>query len=446
MRLRITCKKKSYLAVLTIAVSAMVALPVFLLPIGMLEGTPAAVLVGRAYAAANPVDPKEGTVLIEDWAIKAAGEDATPDTEISDTDPENGEVSNENDLDAGLIILTEGQTIGQTYIDGAVPEETIGNTYEGILTATVVQTYDSSDLPIELLDTQTFLSDNTTFYIKASGSIIKEKPNMDSGTVSKISLGTEIIRIGIGDTWSKIRTEEGIEGYVPSNTITEEMVFVAIDRTVWVDASGLKLRSEPSTASAIVKTLSRHTKLRCSGVSDKWYRVTTEDGEEGYVYISYTTRKAPPTPTPKPTPKKTTTTKKGKTGNTSSLPTITGVNGESVVNVCKSMLGVEYTWNGETRDGVDCSGLVVYAYRQIGVGGIPHQSNSIKNYGVSVARADIKLGDVVCYDIRGTSDSVEHVGIYCGGSKVIHASSTRDQVEYGNLDMYPIVSIRRLIQ
>jgi cell wall-associated NlpC family hydrolase len=424
----------------------MVALPVFLLPIGMREGTPADILVGRAYAAANPVDPEEVTVLIEDWAINVEGKDADPSAETIDSGSATGEVSDENELDAGLIILTEGETVGQTYIDGAVPEEPIENTYEGILTATVVQTYDSSDLPIELLDTQTFLSDSTTFYIKAAGSIIKEKPNMDSGTVSKISLGTEVIRIGIGDTWSKIRTEEGTEGYVPSDTITEEMVFVAIDRTVWVDASGLKLRSEPSTESAIIKTLSRYTKLRCSGVSDKWFEVTTEDGDEGFVYISYTTQKAPPTPTPKPTPKKAATTKTGKTGNTSTLPTITGVNGESVISVCKSMLGVEYKWNGESRDGVDCSGLVVYAYRQVGVGGLPHQSNSLKNYGVEVARSDIKLGDVVCYDIRGSSDSVEHVGIYAGGNQVIHASSTRDRVEYASLDMYPIVSIRRIIQ
>jgi cell wall-associated NlpC family hydrolase len=224
------------------------------------------------------------------------------------------------------------------------------------------------------------------------------------------------------------------------------MVFVAIDRTVWVDASGLKLRSEPSTESEIIKTLSRYTKLRCSGVSDKWFEVTTEDGDEGFVYISYTTEKAPPTPTPKPTSAPKSGGKTSKTGNTATLPTITGVNGESVVNVCISMLGVEYKWNGESRDGVDCSGLVVYAYRQVGVGGLPHQSNSLKSYGVSIARSDIKLGDVVCYDIRGSADSVEHVGIYAGGNQVIHASSTRDQVEYGSLDMYPIVSIRRIIQ
>lgn len=108
------------------------------------------------------------------------------------------------------------------------------------------------------------------------------------------------------------------------------------------------------------------------------------------------------------------------------------------------MLGVEYTWAGESRDGVDCSGLIVYAYRQIGIS-LPHQSNSQKNCGVGISRSDIQVGDIVCWDIRGSSDSVEHVGIYVGGGQVIHASSTRDRVEYGNVDMYPIVSIRRII-
>ena len=109
------------------------------------------------------------------------------------------------------------------------------------------------------------------------------------------------------------------------------------------------------------------------------------------------------------------------------------------------MLGVPYTWAGESRSGgVDCSGLVVYAYRQIGLG-LPHQSNSLVKCGVSISRADIQAGDIVCWDIRGSSSSVEHVGIYVGGGQVIHASSTRDRVEYGNVDMYPIVSIRRII-
>ncbi len=457
MRFRVVYKRNKKWSVLAIAVCAVVTLPLFLFPIGLYKGTRADILVGRAYAAHLP--QKSEDVLVEDWALtydeiaaqSDSGLDQVTDPLVEDPSEVNVEAIAPVDDETGLIMLSEGQTVGQTYLEGMGPavEE---NNYDGILTATIVQTYDSSNLPVELLDTSVFLSDDTTYYIKAANSIIKETPNMDSKTLTSINIGKEVVRTGIGDSWSRIRTEDGIEGYVLSNTITDEMVFIAIDRTVWVDADGLKLRSEPSTSSEVIKTLSRHTQLRCTGVSDKWYKVTTEDGDQGYVYLSFTTTKAPPTPTPRPTPRTSSSssgggkTSSGSGGSTASLPTITGVNGESVINVCISMLGVPYVWAGESRNGVDCSGLVVYAYRQVGVGGLPHQSNSLKNYGVSVSRSDLKLGDVICYDMRGSSDSVEHVGIYAGNGQVIHASSSRNRVEYANLDMYPIVSIRRFIQ
>jgi cell wall-associated NlpC family hydrolase len=268
---------------------------------------------------------------------------------------------------------------------------------------------------------------------------------MQSTTIATINKGKEVLRIATGDTWAKIRTEDGTEGYVPQDNLSENMLFIDIDRTVWVDADGLKLRAEPSTSAEILKTLSMDTPLHCSAVSAKWYRVTTSDGTEGYVYLAYTTQNPPPTPVPTPAP---TTKKSGSSGSsggsTATLPKITGVNGESIVNICVSMLGVEYVWAGESRDGVDCSGLVVYAYRQIGIS-LPHQSNSLKSSGIGVDRSDIAPGDIVCWDMRGSSDTVEHVGIYVGNGQVIHASSSRDQVEYGSLDMYPIVSIRRII-
>lgn len=457
MRLRIVYRKNKMWSVLAVAVCAIVTLPLFLFPIGLYEGTSPDILVGRAYAAHLP--QKDEDVLVEDWALTydeiaeqtIADEEQIVDPALEEPSEVTADTPISVDEETGLIMLTEGQTIGQTYLQGMGPAEEV-TSYEGILTATIVQTYDSSNLPVELLDTSVFLSDSTTYYIKAPNSIIKESPNMDSMTLTSINIGKEVVRTGIGDSWSRIRTEDGVEGYVLSNTITDEMVFVAIDRTVWVDADGLKLRSEPSTSSEVLKTLSRHTRLRCTGVSDKWYKVTTEDGDQGYVYLSFTTTKAPPTPTPRPTPRASSSSGGNKgssgssSGSTSSLPTITGVNGESVVNVCISMLGVPYVWAGESRTGVDCSGLVVYAYRQVGVGGLPHQSNSLKNYGVGVSRSEMKLGDVVCYDIRGSSDSVEHVGIYAGNSQVIHASSSRNRVEYANLDMYPIVTIRRFIQ
>jgi|GEM_PF-524151 len=489
MQIRYTWKRKDFMAVLTVAISAMVTLPILLVPVGLRSGAPAYILVDRAYAAAYPEDPNKKTILIEDYAISGAslkgsvnGLETNETESISTTSDTAAETVNPSgvtatpadsatsaaaaqdgtapavtdgvtpaaaDPNAGLILVGEGQTVKASYLEGESPSGA-ADPYAGILTASIVQYTDADNIPVELLDTSVFLSDESTFYIQTESTLIKETPDMASVTVSTINKAKGVTRIGIGDTWSKIRTEDGTEGYVPTYCLSKDMLFIAIDRTVWVDSSSLKLRAEPSTGSDIIKTLSQDTPLHCSGISDKWYEVTTSDGTVGYVYVSYTTKTPPPTPTPIPKKKTTTTAKtstsSGKTtGNTASLPSITGVNGDSIVNICISMLGVPYTWAGESRDGgVDCSGLVVYAYRQIGIG-LPHQSNSLVKCGVSISRADIQIGDIVCWDIRGSSDSVEHVGIYVGGGQVIHASSTRDRVEYGNVDMYPIVSIRRII-
>lgn len=459
------CKKNKYMAVLTIAVSAIVALPVLLLPVGLRQGTPADFLVGRAYAQAFPYDPNEQEILVEQWALPAVVEDQASVDGLEDTgDDEDLPLDVEGDsgtttettsppddsASSGLIKIGEGQTVSATYIDGATPAPKENLTDDGFLTATILPHADEDGRPVEILDPSTFISDETTVYINTIDTIIKEEPQMDAVTVSTVNRGVEVLRIGIGDTWAKIRTEDGTEGYVPQDNLTENMLFIDIDRTVWVDADELKLRSEPSTGSEILQTLSMDTPLHCSAVSAKWYRVNTTDGTEGYVYISYTTENPPPTPVPTPVPRKDTSGGSsgggsgGSSGGSTTLPVITGVNGESIVNICISMLGVQYEWAGESRSGVDCSGLIVYAYRQVGIE-LPHQSNDQRNCGIGVDRSEIALGDIVCWDIRGSAESVEHVGIYVGNGQVIHASSTRDRVEYGDLDMYPIVSIRRII-
>jgi len=467
------------MAVLTVAVSAMVTLPILLIPVGLGSGAPAFILVDRAYAATYPYDPNKTTVLIEDYAISAGSlktavngleQDATDTSQAasettaantavtgvpgeSATPAADGTAPAAEDPNAGLVVVGEGQTVSASYLEGEAPSGAAADPYSGILTATIVQYSDADNIPVEILDSSTFLSDESTFYIQTESTLLKETPDMSSVTVSTINKGKGVTRIGIGDTWSKIRTEDGAEGYVPTYCLSKDMLFIAIDRTVWVDSSSLKLRAEPSTGSEILMTLSQDTPLHCTAISDKWYEVTTSDGTVGYVYVSYTTKTPPPTPTPAPTKKPAAAAKPStgtgsgtkSTGNTASLPKITGVNGESIVNICVSMLGVPYTWAGESRSGgVDCSGLVVYAYRQIGIG-LAHQSNSLVKCGVSISRSDIAVGDIVCWDIRGASSSVEHVGIYVGGGQVIHASSTRDRVEYGDVDMYPIVSIRRII-
>ena len=410
--------------ILAIAIGFFAALPVICLPIGLREGMTPAMAVSHAYEAIFGTGSVEsGEIVLEDWAL------------VSSTDE---------------MISAD---FGDAYVEPDATEYTevcAPVSYTDVPKFVVYQRYDDSNLPIELLDPQFFAPDDTTYYIKANRSILKETPDMDSTTLVSLHLGQQVTRTGVGDTWSRIKTEAGEEGYVLTNTIQDTMLSIEVDRTVWVDTDSLIVRAEPSTSAEEVTVVNQDAKLVCSAiVGDKWYKVKTTGGKSGYVYKSYTTTNPPPTPTPTPTPRPRRTSSGGGGGGSQSygdprsLPVITGCNGESIVSIAESMLGVPYVFAGSSSSGIDCSGLVMYCYAQVGIS-LPHGATQIwLHSGVSVPRSDIKPGDVVCYDYGSYCG---HVAIYVGDGQVIHASSTRGRVCYGNVDMMSIKAIKRIIQ
>jgi cell wall-associated NlpC family hydrolase len=89
-------------------------------------------------------------------------------------------------------------------------------------------------------------------------------------------------------------------------------------------------------------------------------------------------------------------------------------------------LGVPYRWGGASPSGFDCSGLVMYAFAQVGVG-LPHSSYAQYGMGSAVPRSDLQPGDLVFFDGLG------HVGIYVGGGSFIHAPHTGTVVQISSL-------------
>ncbi len=95
-----------------------------------------------------------------------------------------------------------------------------------------------------------------------------------------------------------------------------------------------------------------------------------------------------------------------------------------LVATAASYLGVPYVWAGEKpKSGFDCSGLLLYVFRQHGIQ-LPHYSGFQAKMGVAVALADIRPGDVVAF---GTP--VHHIGMYVGDGLFIHAPRTGDVVK-----------------
>jgi cell wall-associated NlpC family hydrolase len=76
-----------------------------------------------------------------------------------------------------------------------------------------------------------------------------------------------------------------------------------------------------------------------------------------------------------------------------------------------------YVFSGSTPSGWDCSGLTMWTYQQVGIE-LKHSASIQKNAGKKYKTP--KIGDVVAFGWKNYSGA-QHVGIYIGNGKMIHA-------------------------
>jgi lipoprotein Spr len=95
-------------------------------------------------------------------------------------------------------------------------------------------------------------------------------------------------------------------------------------------------------------------------------------------------------------------------------------------------LGTRYKRGGENRAGLDCSGFVCRVFRELNGAKLPRSSGKQWKLGRLVSPADARPGDFVFFR-GGLFGTVNHVGIYMGGGRFVHAS-TSNGVIYSSLD------------
>jgi cell wall-associated NlpC family hydrolase len=89
------------------------------------------------------------------------------------------------------------------------------------------------------------------------------------------------------------------------------------------------------------------------------------------------------------------------------------------VEAAEREIGVPYVWGGNTPAGFDCSGLVQWAYAQVGIS-LPHYSGAQYDDTTHISLADIEPGDLLFYGPGGDT----HVAMYVGGGSMIEAPYT----------------------
>lgn len=86
-------------------------------------------------------------------------------------------------------------------------------------------------------------------------------------------------------------------------------------------------------------------------------------------------------------------------------------------------LGDEYVWGGAGPDVFDCSGLVVWAYGQLGVS-LEHFTGDLWNEGEHISRSELEPGDLVFF-----FPDIGHVGIYMGNGLMVDAPTFGQPVQ-----------------
>jgi cell wall-associated NlpC family hydrolase len=106
----------------------------------------------------------------------------------------------------------------------------------------------------------------------------------------------------------------------------------------------------------------------------------------------------------------------------------------TAVAAAESRVGDPYVWGAAGPSEFDCSGLVMWAYEQAGVG-LPHYSGAQFSDTTQVSMSDLQPGDLVFPANPG-----EHVAMYIGNGEIIQAPYTGADVQIVPLSSFFVLA------
>lgn len=106
--------------------------------------------------------------------------------------------------------------------------------------------------------------------------------------------------------------------------------------------------------------------------------------------------------------------------------------GEIAARTAERFVGIPYRWGGDNVvEGMDCSGFVRAVYNLCGLS-IPRTSRDQYRAGDAVSRQDLQDGDLIFFG--ASADKINHVGIYVGGGKFVHAPRRGEEIRITSIE------------
>jgi cell wall-associated NlpC family hydrolase len=105
--------------------------------------------------------------------------------------------------------------------------------------------------------------------------------------------------------------------------------------------------------------------------------------------------------------------------------------GTDLTALARQYIGTPYAWGGSSPRGFDCTGFVMFVYRQFDIE-LPRSEAGQLASGPRVASDDLQAGDVVVFQ-NTYRYGLSHTGIYLGDGRFIHSANERTGVVVSNI-------------
>jgi len=289
------------------------------------------------------------------------------------------------------------------------------------------------------------VSDNATTELKETGVItasvlnVREDIGTSSNIVAQLKKGMEVNilesrAIAGSETWYRIDAGS-IKGWIFGDYISFD--FQPIDKGV-ITGNIVNVRASHDISSDVIGQVRKDEKYDVYSWYGDWYKIKLQNGSFGWVNYEYIN-------TSNALGKRPATTLASR-GQSTEVDRNSDLR-QKVVDIAKSYLGVRYVWGGTSPNGFDCSGLVQYVYKKVGITLNRVAADQAKQ-GTKVSKAELKPGDLVFFNTG--SGGIDHVGIYIGNGQFLHAANGRGKVIIDPLDhVYyknRMITARRIIR
>jgi cell wall-associated NlpC family hydrolase len=294
--------------------------------------------------------------------------------------------------------------------------------------------------------------DQRPYYVISNAVNLLDLPDTAADVFLNLEQGDIVTLINGGQEWSKVMLSTGQIGYLMTSQITAEVVLKPTPSPSPTPTPTPKPTRAPTpspkptqkpTAAPTAKPTQKPTAAPTAAPTAV-PTVAPAVTPEPVTSPPAATPTLAPTPTLKPTP--------------TPFPTGSGLTEEqqqAMIDLARSLIGTRYVYAAMSpTDGFDCSGFTSYIYKTLFDIKLPRSARDQAKFGTPVSSADIRVGDILCFDWFYNDGICDHVGLYIGNGKYIHASSS-DRTYYTDsgavkeatvvFGKSPVISIRRII-